>query len=171
MSDICSLFPLFGDPWPSCLLPSQFLIVKAMFFLVVMYGCKSWSIKKVEHQRTDGFKLWCQTRLRVPSAARRPNQSIQKEINPEYSEEGRLLRLKLQYFGHLLRRADSLEKTRMLGNIEGKRRKGRTEDETGWWHHWLKGHELEQVMEDGDGQGSLVYCSPWSHRVRHDWVT
>ena len=171
MSDTSSLFTLFGDPWPCCLFPSQFLIVKAMLFLVVMYGCKSWNIKKVEHQRTDSFKLWCQTRLlRVPSAARRQNQSIQKEINTEYSEEGLLLRLKLQYFGHLLRRADSLKKTLMLGKIEGRRKKG-GQDEMVGLHHWLKGHELEQVMEDGDGQGSLAWCSPWSHRIRHDWAT
>ena len=90
-----------------------------------MYGCKSWTIKKAEHQRTDAFKLWCWRRLlRVPWTTRRSNQSIQKEINPEYSLEGWRLKLKLQYFGHLMGRDDSLEKTLMLGKIEGKRRKG-----------------------------------------------
>ena len=91
-----------------------------------MYGCESWTIKKAEHQRKDGFKLWCWRRLlRVPWTARRSNQSILKEISPEYSLEGRMLKLKLRYFGHLMRRANSLEKTLMLGTIEGRRRKER----------------------------------------------
>jgi len=91
-----------------------------------MYGCESWTIKKAEHQRKDGFKLWCWKRLlRVPWTARRSNQSILKEISPEYSLEERMLKLKLRYFGHLMRRANSLEKTLMLGTIEGRRRKGR----------------------------------------------
>ena len=98
-------------------------IVKAMVFLVVMYGCENWTIKKVEHQRIDVFKLRCWRRLlRVPCTARRSNQSILKEINPEYSLEGLMLKLKLQYFGPLMQRANSLEKTLMLGKIEGKRR-------------------------------------------------
>ena len=97
-----------------------------MVFPVVMYGCESWTIKKAEHQRKDGFKLWCWKRLlRVPWTARRSNQSILKEISPEYSLEERMLKLKLRYFGHLMRRANSLEKTLMLGTIEGRRRKGR----------------------------------------------
>ena len=100
-------------------------LVKAMVFPVVMYGCESWTIKKAEHQRIDAFELWCWRRLlRVPWTARRSNQSILKEINPEYSLEGLMLKLKLQYFGHLVRRADSLEKTLMLGKIEGRRRRG-----------------------------------------------
>ena len=95
------------------------------FFPVVMYGCESWTIKKAEHQRIDAFELWCWRRLlRVPWTARRSNQSILKEISPEYSLEGLILKLKLQYFGHLMRRADSLEKTLMLGRIEGRRRRG-----------------------------------------------
>ena len=99
--------------------------IKAMVFPVVMYGCESWTIKKAEHQRTDAFKLWCWRRLlRVPWTARRSNQSILKEISPEYSLEGLLLKLKLQYFGHLMRRTDLLEKTLMLGKIEGRRRRG-----------------------------------------------
>ena len=98
-------------------------LVKAMVFPVVMYGCESWTIKKAEHQRTDAFELWCWRRfLRVPWTARRSNQSIRKEISPEYSLEGLMLKLKHQYFGHLMRRTDSLEKTLMLGKIEGKRR-------------------------------------------------
>ena len=106
-------------------------IVKAMVFPVVMYECESWTIKKTECQRTDAFKLWFWKRLlRVPCrVSRRSNQSILKEINPEYSLEGLMLKLKLQYFGHLMRRANSLEKTLMLGKIEGRRRKGTTEDE------------------------------------------
>ena len=100
-------------------------LVKAMVFLVVMYGCESWTIKKVEHQRTDAFELWCWRRLlRVPWTARRSNQSLLKDISPGCSLEGLMLKLKLQYFGHLMRRADSLEKTLMLGGIEGRRRRG-----------------------------------------------
>ena len=101
-------------------------LVKAMVFPVAMYGCESWTVKKVEHQRTDAFELWCWRRLlRVPWTARRSNQSILKEISPNYSLEGLMLKLKLQYFGRLMRRADSLEKTLMLGKIEGRRRRGR----------------------------------------------
>ena len=100
-------------------------LVKAMVFPVGMYGCEGWTIKKVEYKRTDAFKLWCWRRLlRVPWTARRSNQSILKEINPEYSLKGLMLKLKLQSFGHLMRRTNSLEKTLMLGKIEGKRRRG-----------------------------------------------
>ena len=100
-------------------------MVKAMVFLVVMYTCESWTIKKAEHRRTDAFELWCWRRLlRVPWTARRSNQSILKEISPEYSLEGLILKLKVQYFGYLIQRTDSLEKTLMLGKIEGKRRTG-----------------------------------------------
>ena len=100
-------------------------LVKAMFFPVVIYGCESWTIKKAECGRTDAFELWCWRRLlRVPWTARRSNQYIQKEINPEYSLEGLMLKLILQYFGHLMWRTDSLEKTLMLGKIEGRRRRG-----------------------------------------------
>ena len=107
-------------------LPTKVCLVKAMIFPVVMYGCESWTVKKAEHRRIDAFELWCWRRLlRVPWTARRSNQSILKEINPEYSLEGLKLKLKLQYFGHLLQRTDSLEKTLMLGRIEGRRRSGR----------------------------------------------
>jgi len=107
-------------------MPTKVPIVKAMVFPVVMYGCENWTIKKAEHQRIDAFELWCWRRLlRVPWTARTSNQSILKEISPEYSLEGLMLKLKLQCFGHLMRRADSLEKTLMLGEIEGRRRRGR----------------------------------------------
>ena len=106
-------------------LPTKFRLVKAMVFPVVMYGFESWTVKKAERQRIDTFELWCWRRLlRVPWPARRSNQSILKEISPGYSLEGLMLKLKLQYFGHLVRRTDSLEKTLMLGKIEGRRRRG-----------------------------------------------
>ena len=107
-------------------LPIKICLAKAMVFPVVMYGCESWTIKKAEHQRTDAFKLWCRRRLLgVPWTARRSNQSTLKEISPEYSVEGLMLKLKLQYFGHLMLRADSLGKTLMPGKIEGRRRRVR----------------------------------------------
>ena len=106
-------------------LPTEVLLVKALIFPVVMYGCESWTVKKAEHQRIDAFELWCWRRLlRVPWTERRSNQSILKEINRGISLEGMMLRLKLQYFGHLMRRVDSLEKTLMLGGIGGRRRRG-----------------------------------------------
>ena len=108
-------------------------LVKAIVFPVVMYGCESWSIKKTECRRIDAFELWCQRRLlRVPWTARRSNQSILEEISPEYSLEGLMLKLKLQYFGHRMQRADSFEKTLMLGKIEGRRRRQ-------WRMRWLDG--------------------------------
>ena len=107
-------------------LPTKVCLVKAMVFPEVMYGCESWTINKAEHRRIDTFELWCWRRLlRVPQTARRSNQSILKEISPECSLEGLMLKLKLQYFGHLIRRTDSLEKTLMLGKIEGGRRSRR----------------------------------------------
>ena len=108
------------------ILPTKVRLVKAMVFPVVAYGCESWTIKKAECQRINAFELWCWRRLlRVPWTSRRSNQSILKEISPEYSLEGLMLKLKLQYFGHLMRRADSLEKTLMLEGIGGRRRRGR----------------------------------------------
>ena len=108
------------------ILPTKVRLVKAMVFPVVMYGCESWTVKKAERQRIDAFELWCWRRLlRVPWTARRSNQSILKEISPGISLEGLMLKLKLQYFGHLMRRVDSLEKTLMLGGIGGRRRRGR----------------------------------------------
>ena len=106
-------------------LPTKVCLVKAMVFLVVMYGCESWTVKKAERQRIDAFELWCCRRLlRVPWTARRSNQSIVKEISSGYSLEGMMVRLKLQYFGHLMRRVDSLEKTLMLGGIGGRMKRG-----------------------------------------------
>ena len=129
LKDACSLeenlWPTYDRMLKSRItLPTKVHLVKAMVFPVVMYGCESWTIKKAEH-RIDAFDLWCWKRLlRVPWTARRSNQSILKEINPEYSLEGLMLKLKLQNFGHLMRRTDSFEKTLMLGKIEGGRRRG-----------------------------------------------
>ena len=114
-------------------LPTKVCLVKAMVFPVVMYGCESWTIKKAERRRIDVFELWCWRRLlRVPWTARRSNQSILKEIRPGISLEGMMLKLKLQYFGHLMQRVDSLEKTLLLGGIGGRRRRGR---QMAGWHH------------------------------------
>ena len=125
-----------------------------------MYECESWTIKKAEHWGTDAFELWCWRRfLRVPGTLRRSNQSILKEINPEYSLEGLLLKLKFQYFGHLMCRTDSLEKTLMLGKIEGGRRR-RWQDEMVGWHPWFNGYKFEQAPGVGEGQGS----STWGHK-------
>ena len=143
-----------------------------MIFPVVMYVCQSWIIKKAEHWRIGGFELWCWRRLlRVPWTATRSNQSILKEMSPEYSLERLMLKLKLQYFGHLMWRVDSLEKTLMLGKIEGRRRRW------GQSRRWLDGITdsmhmcLSKLLGVSDGQGGLVCCSPWGHRVGHDWVT
>ena len=116
-------------------LPTKVRLVKAMVFPVVMYGCESWTLKKAMHRRIDAFELWCWRRLtRVPWTARRSNQSIVKEINPGLSLEGMMVKLKLQYFGHLMRRIDSLEKTD-AGRDWGQEEKGMTEDEMAGWHH------------------------------------
>ena len=136
-------------------LPTKVHLVKAIIFPVVMYGCESWTIKKAERQRINAFELWCWRRLlRVPWTARRANQSILKEISPEYPLEGLMLKLKLQYFGHLMRRTDSLEKTLMLGKIEGWRRRGQQR------MRWLDGITDSTDMGLG-GQGGLACCSPW----------
>ena len=140
-------------------MPTNVHKVKAMLFPVVMYGGESWTIRKAEHWRIDAFKLWCWRRLlRVPWTARRSNQSILKEICPEYSLEGLTLKLKLQYFGHLMLRADSLEKTLMLGKTEGRRRRGQRKMR--WFDSitdsvW-KLSEFEQTPGDGEVQGSLA---------------
>ena len=151
-------------------------LFKAMVFPVVVYGCENWTVKKAERWRIDAFELWCWRRLlRVPWTARRSNQSILKEICPEYSLEGLILKPKLQYFGYLKQRTDSVEKTLRLGKIEGRRR-GWQRMKMAGRHHWLNGHEFEQAPGVGDGQGSLARCSPWSCKQsdtteRLNWLT
>ena len=149
-------------------LPTKVCLVKAMVSPVVMYESESWTIKKAEHQRIDGFELWCWRRLlRVPWTARRSSQSILKEISPKYSLEGLMLKLKLQYFGHLMQRTESLEKTLMLGKTEDRRR--------GWQRmRWLDDitdlmDMFEQPLGVGDGQGSLACCSPWVCKESSNW--
>ena len=127
---------------------------------------------KTEHWTINDFKLWCWRRLlRVPWTARISNQTILKEINSEYSLEGLMLKLKLQYFGHLMQRTGSLEKNPDPGKDWGQQEKGETLDEMIRWHHGLNGHEFEEALGNSEGQGSLACCSPWSCSVGHDWVT
>ena len=135
-----------------------------MVFPVVMCGCESWTIKKSEHRKNDAFELWSWRRLlRVTRTARRSNQSILKEINPEYSLEGLMLKLKVQYFGHLTQRANSLEKTD-AGKDWGQEEKRVTEDEMVVWHHQLNKHEFEQILGGSEGQGSLRCGSSWGRK-------
>ena len=142
-------------------LPTKVCLVKAMVFLVVMYGCESWTIKKAECRRIDTFELWCWRRLlRVPWTARRSNQSILKEISPEYSLERWMLKLKLQILWPPDAKNWLMWKDLDAGKDWGQEEKGTTEDEMVGWHHWLHGHEFEQALGVGDGQGGLACCSP-----------
>ena len=148
--------------------------IKAMVFPVVMYGCESWTIKKAEFWRIDAFELWCLRRLlRVPWTARRSNQFIIKEISPECSLEGLMLKLKLQYFGHLLQRAASFEKNPDVGKDWGKEAKGMTEDEMVGWYHLLNGHEFGWAPGVGVGQRGLACYDSWGHKSStwlSDWT-
>ena len=156
------------------ILPTKVCLVKAMVFSVIMYGCESWTIKKAEHRRIDAFELWCWRRLlRVLWAARRSNQSILKDISPGCSLEGLMLKLKLQYFGHPMRKADSLEKTLMLGKIEGRRRRG--------WQmiRWLDGitdsmdtglGRLRELVMDREAWRATVHRATKSRTRLSDWT-
>ena len=146
-------------------LPTMVHLVKAMVFPVVMYGCESWTLKKAEHWRIDAFELWCWRRLlRVPWTARRSNHSILKEISPGISLEGMMLKLKVQYFGHLMQRGDSLKKTLMLGGIGGRRRRGQQR------MRWLDGItdsmdvSLSELRVLVMGQGGLACCKSWGRK-------
>jgi len=161
-------------------LPAKVHLVKAVVFPVVMYRCESWTIKKAKHQRIDAYELWCWRRLsRVTWTIRRSKKSILKEINPKYPLGGLMLKLKPQYFGHLMWRADSLEKIWLIGKDLGARKdwrqkeKGLTEDEMVEWHHWLNGHEFEQIlgiMKDREAWHPAVHVVAKNHTRLSSWT-
>ena len=154
-------------------MPTEVCIVKTMVFPVVMYGCESWTIKKAEHQRIDAFELWCWRRLlRVPWTTRRSNQSILKETSPGCSLEGLMLKLKLQILWPPDAKNWLIGKDPDAGKGWRQEEKRMAEDEMVGWHHWLDGHEFEQALGVGDGQGSLECCSPWRSRESNtsEWV-
>ena len=149
-------------------LPTKVCLGKAMVFPVVMYGCESWTIKKAECRRIDAFEVWCWRRLlRVPWTARRSNQSILKEISPEYSLEGLMLKLKLQYFGHLMQKTLTHWKRSRCWERLKAGGEGMTEDEMVGWHHRLNGHEFEQTPGHSEGQGCLCNAV---HGVTKSWI-